>query len=33
VYAKVEAAKNGFYASDDGGATWTLVNSKPEEVT
>ncbi len=33
VYAKVEAAKNGFYASDDGGATWTLVNSKPDEVT
>ena len=33
VYAKVEASKNGFYSSDDGGATWTLVNSKPDEVT
>ena len=33
VYAKVEAAKNGLYESNDGGATWTLVNSKPEEVT
>ena len=33
VYAKVEATKNGFYRSDDGGFTWTLVNSKPEEVT
>ncbi len=33
VYAKVEAAKNGFYASDDGGSTWTLVNIKAEEVT
>lgn len=33
VYAKVEATKNGFYKSDDGGFSWTLVNSKPEEVT
>lgn len=33
VYAKVEATKNGFYASNDGGATWTLVNSKPDEIT
>lgn len=33
VYAKVEAARNGFYESNDGGATWTLVNSKPDEVT
>ena len=33
VYAKVEAAKNGLYESNDGGATWTLINSKPEEVT
>jgi len=33
VYAKVEAAKNGFYKSDDGGFTWTLVNSNPADVT
>ncbi|WP_132051251.1 VPS10 domain-containing protein [Pseudocnuella soli] len=33
VYAKVEAAKNGLYASNDGGFTWTLVNNKPDEVT
>lgn len=33
VYAKVEAAKNGLYQSDDGGFKWTLINSKPEEVT
>jgi photosystem II stability/assembly factor-like uncharacterized protein len=33
VYAKVEAAKNGLYESNDGGFSWTLVNSKPEEVT
>ncbi len=33
VYAKVEAARNGFYESNDGGASWTLVNSKPDEVT
>ena len=33
VYAKVEAPKNGFYESNDGGASWSLVNSKPEEVT
>lgn len=33
VYAKVEAKKNGLYQSDDGGFKWTLINSKPEEVT
>lgn len=33
VYAKIEAAKNGLYQSDDGGFKWTLINSKPEEVT
>lgn len=33
VYAKVEAAKNGLYKSDDGGFKWTLVNSNPDQVT
>jgi len=33
VYAKVEATKNGFYKSDDGGFKWTLVNSDPAQVT
>ena len=33
VYAKVEASKNGFYKSDDGGFNWVLVNSNPSEVT
>ncbi len=33
VYAKIEATKNGLYQSDDGGFKWTLINSKPEEVT
>ena len=33
VYAKIEAKKNGFYRSDDGGFTWELVNDKPNEVT
>ncbi|MFT3845927.1 MAG: hypothetical protein QM725_12805 [Lacibacter sp.] len=33
VYAKVEATKNGFYKSDDGGFTWKLVNSDPAQVT
>jgi photosystem II stability/assembly factor-like uncharacterized protein len=33
VYALVEATKNGFYKSDDGGFNWELVNSNPSEVT
>ncbi|MFM2139632.1 MAG: hypothetical protein RJA57_1939 [Bacteroidota bacterium] len=33
VYAKVEATKNGFYRSDDGGFSWKLVNSDPAQVT
>ena len=33
IYAKVEAIKNGFYKSDDGGFNWTMVNSNPAEVT
>ena len=33
VYAKVEATKNGFYRSDDGGLSWTLVNSDPGQIT
>ena len=33
VYAKVEATKNGFYKSDDGGFKWTLVNSIADQVT
>jgi len=33
VYAMVEAAKNGFYKSDDGGASWRLVTSDPKVVT
>ncbi len=33
IYAKVEATKNGFYKSDDGGFNWTLVNGNPAEVT
>lgn len=33
VYAKIEATKNGFYKSDDGGFKWTLVNSDPDQVT
>ncbi len=33
VYAKIEASKNGFYKSDDGGFTWQLVNSNAAEVT
>ncbi len=33
VYAKVEATKNGFYKSDDGGFKWALVNSNADQVT
>ncbi len=33
VYAKVEATKNGLYKSDDGGFTWSLINSDPAQVT
>ncbi|MEM7655830.1 MAG: hypothetical protein AAF399_06855 [Bacteroidota bacterium] len=30
VYALVEAKKNGFYRSEDGGRTWRMVNGKSE---
>lgn len=33
VYAKVEATRNGFYKSDDGGFKWTLVNSDATQIT
>jgi photosystem II stability/assembly factor-like uncharacterized protein len=33
VYAKVEATKNGFYKSDDGGFKWSLVNSNADQIT
>lgn len=33
VYAKIEATRNGFYRSDDGGYKWILVNSDPAQVT
>ncbi|HWR33738.1 MAG TPA: hypothetical protein VN451_09435 [Chitinophagaceae bacterium] len=33
VYAKVEATKNGFYKSEDGGFKWSLVNSIADQVT
>jgi photosystem II stability/assembly factor-like uncharacterized protein len=33
VYAKVEAARNGFYKSEDGGFKWTLVNSDAAQIT
>ncbi len=33
VYAKIEATKNGFYKSDDGGFKWQLVNSNAADVT
>lgn len=33
VYAMVEAAKNGFYKSDDGGSKWELVTADPRIVT
>ena len=33
VYAMIEATKNGFYKSDDGGAKWELVTADPKIVT
>lgn len=33
VYAKVEATRNGFYKSDDGGFKWILVNSDAAQIT
>jgi len=33
VYAKIEATKNGFYKSDDGGFKWQLVNSDASQIT
>lgn len=33
VYALVEATKNGLYKSDDGGQSWTIMNSNPEFVS
>jgi photosystem II stability/assembly factor-like uncharacterized protein len=33
VYALVEATKNGLYRSEDGGYSWSLVNSDPQWVT
>ena len=33
IYAKIEAAKNGLYKSDDGGFKWTLVNNNAADVT
>ena len=33
VYAKVEATKNGFYKSEDGGFKWILVNSDAAQIT
>lgn len=33
VYAKVEATRNGFYRSDDGGFHWQLVNDDPAQIT
>ncbi len=33
VYAKVEATRNGFYRSNDGGFKWELVNSDPAQIS
>lgn len=33
VYAKIEATKNGFYKSDDGGFKWSLVNDNPAQIS
>lgn len=33
VYAMVEAGKNGFYKSDDGGLKWELVTADPKVAT
>jgi photosystem II stability/assembly factor-like uncharacterized protein len=33
VYAMVEATKNGFYKSDDGGLNWELITADPRIVT
>lgn len=33
VYAKIEATKNGFYKSDDGGFNWSLVNDNPAQIS
>lgn len=33
VYAKIEATKNGFYKSEDGGFKWTLVNSDAAQIS
>jgi photosystem II stability/assembly factor-like uncharacterized protein len=33
VYAKIEATKNGFYKSEDGGFKWSLVNDNPAQIS
>lgn len=33
VYAKVEAAKNALYKSENGGFNWTMVNNNPSQVS
>ena len=33
VYAMIEASKNGFYKSDDGGSKWQLITADPKIVT